>query len=457
MSDPITQYYPQNPWQGVETKERTPWYYPTLYREFQRRTIFNRFVGMSFNHNGPRATELVISSLMMPHANHNPIGVRDMWLDASYMDTFARKITFRRQAAKMSLNRYDDLITYYELDGVRGLQRIINEGFGHILTRQMDRLARDAFLKLPFRLYGDGSGGFTGTNFANIDSSDTITTDLVQDINLGLKERDNPTVDTEQGLGNTVICITSPGVIRDLRNEARNVHNSNAFIDTMKYANPQSIITGEVGTYNGMRFLSHNDMILYNCGAIEHQATVDAPILAGDGAPNPESTAVDGVEYVGQAAATHFVTVNDASGFSVGDILTIHVRRTNAHGITNGVDWEDGKLHNRRVVAVDTGANTVTFDRPILEDFKVDLGGSVYGYVTKGRNVHTMLVLTGRDAVVTGVAQPPTIRMPRPIDDLDMIWRVTADYYMGWQPFNKHGGELVFLAGSNRYTGARYL
>ena len=62
MADPITNYYPQNPWEGVDTKERTPWYYPQLYDEYRRRTIYNRFVSVSFNHNGPHATELVISS-----------------------------------------------------------------------------------------------------------------------------------------------------------------------------------------------------------------------------------------------------------------------------------------------------------------------------------------------------------------------------------------------------------
>ena len=98
MPEPITNYYPQNPWAGIDTKERTPFYYPELYEEFQRQTIYNRFVSQQFNHNGPRATELIISSLMMPHANHDPIGVRDMWLDASYQDMFNRRIKFNRSS-----------------------------------------------------------------------------------------------------------------------------------------------------------------------------------------------------------------------------------------------------------------------------------------------------------------------------------------------------------------------
>lgn len=126
--------YPLNPWQSVATKERTPWYYPDLYREFRRKAIYNRFVGMAFNHNGPRATELIVTSLMMPHSNQDPIGVRDLWLNSSVQDTFARKIHFNRYAGKMSLNRYDDMVSYLQLDGVRGLKRIINEGLGYQMT-----------------------------------------------------------------------------------------------------------------------------------------------------------------------------------------------------------------------------------------------------------------------------------------------------------------------------------
>ncbi len=95
MTD-LQTFYPQNPWASVETKERTPWYFPTLYDEFRRKSIYNRFAQVAFNHNGPRATELIVTSLMMPHANHNPIGVRDLWMDASYQDSLNKRVTFSR-------------------------------------------------------------------------------------------------------------------------------------------------------------------------------------------------------------------------------------------------------------------------------------------------------------------------------------------------------------------------
>jgi hypothetical protein len=150
--------------------------------------------------------------------------------------------------------------------------------------------------------------------------------------------------------------------------------------------------------------------------------------------------------------------VDDTTGFAIGDIVTIHADRTNANGVTNGVDYTDGKMQVRRIVAISgTTGGTLSFDRPILEPLTTDLGGGVYGYVTKGRHVHSMLFIAGNDGVVQGVAQPPMIHTPAPVDDLGMIYRFTYDMYSGWQAFNKHAFEVAFVAGSNRVTGPRIL
>jgi hypothetical protein len=451
-------YYAVNPWEAVTTKERTPWYYPTLYSEFQRSTIYNRFVSTEFNHNGPAATELIITSLLMPHANHDPIGLRQQWLDSKHMDSFQRSIRFNRYGGKLSLNRYDDLVTYWEQDGVRGLANIINKGLGFMMTRTMDKLARDAFLRAPFAMYGDGAGNFTGSDFSAIDPSDTVTTTLLRDIRLGLKERDNPVaVDEGGGFGQNVVCITSPGVLYDLRAEIDGIGAASAFVNINQYTESgrAAQINGEIGTYQGVRFIEHPSACLFNAGTWTAQAHITSPVSAGDGAPDPATTAVDDIEFVGQGGATHVVTVNSTTGINVGDLVTLHADRTSGNGVVNGVDYTDGKLQNLRVVA--KTSTTLTFQRPVMEDFRTDLGGGVYGYITKGTNVHTMLFLTGRDGVAMGVARPPTIRTPRPVDDLDMIQRFTYDMYLGYQPFNKNSFEMVFLAGSNRLTGARYI
>jgi hypothetical protein len=447
----INLQYPQNPWASVETKERQPWYFPELYRVFARQAIYNRFVTQEFNFNGPRATELVISSSLMPHANHDPIGLRQAWLDSSYMDTFNRRIRFSRYAGKMSYNRYDDKITFFQKDGVAGLSRIINEGFGHMMSHQMDKQARDAFFRSPYAYFkADGSG----SNFASITTSDKATANLLQDIQLGLQTRDNPLGAYEEGGFPEVICVTSPGVIYDLRREQSTSTNKATFIDVNQYSNPQRIIAGELGTYYGTRFVASNSAMLPNVGTIDTQSTITAPVNVGDGAPDPETTAVDGVEFVGQPNATHYITVADSDGFDVGDYVSIHALRTNAFGVTNGADYRDGKFMSLRIVA--KSGNNLTFERPIMEPFTTNLGSGVYGYVTKATHIHTMLFLYGGDGVVRGVSQPPIVHNPKPFDDLEMFYRVTWDGYYGYTPFNKNAFEVAYVAGSHRLIGPTY-
>src|SRR5690606_38284771 len=113
----INQHYAQNPWEAVTTNQRSPWYYPELYKQHVRKSIYNDYVSVQFNHNGPHATELVVTSTIDAHPNHDPIGVRQAWLDSSYVDSLSRKITFSRHAAKLSLNRYEKIVTYWLENG----------------------------------------------------------------------------------------------------------------------------------------------------------------------------------------------------------------------------------------------------------------------------------------------------------------------------------------------------
>ena len=98
---------------------------------------------------------------------------------------------------------------------------------------------------------------------------------------------------------------------------------------------------------------------------------------------------VDKVRQVGQPGVTNFIQVDDASVFQKNQIVTIHVRRTSEFGVTDGVDHRDGFLTYRRIEAIDLVNDTLAFDLPIMLDMNVNLGGGVYGYVTKGRNIHT--------------------------------------------------------------------
>lgn len=443
--------YPQNPWQQVASKTRD-YYLPDLYRVYASDAVYNRFVDVQFNMNGLGATQMFISSPLMPAANNNAIGARDLWLDASYMGSNRRVITFSQYGGKMSYHKYDDMITYWRQDGVRGLARLIQAGMGFQISNVLDKLARNAFLSNPFSMYGTS----TGTNFNSITTSDTITTRLIDELWLGLKERGVPYANQSSfETPNTVFCITTPGVVHDLKQEASGTGANNTFIDIMRYADPKAIVRSEAGTYHNVRFLETNRACLYNAGAIVQQTTVTQPIDAGDGAPNPASVAVDGAWYVGEASATHYITVASATGFAVGDTVTLHRARTNDFGVTNGVDYRDGFTDTYRIVAI--SGNQISFETPVMQDYTTDLGSGVYGYLTKGRNIHTATFIGGGDGVVEGVMQPPMIMTPQPNDDRLAQYRFTWDAYLKYQLFNPQSFEVLYLAGSNRVKGPRYI
>jgi hypothetical protein len=199
--------------------------------------------------------------------------------------------------------------------------------------------------------------------------------------------------------------------------------------------------------------------ILYNCGVIKSQFAVTAPILMGDGAPDPEDATakVDDVWSVGQKGVTHYIQLTagiDMTNIKVNEFVTIHVARTNAFGVTNGVDFRSGKTITRRVVSKDDTNKRLCFDRPIMFNYDkaftaTPQGGaeqSCYAFVTVGRHVAMCLVLGSRGGIRGSVARPLRFYEPKPIDDFDSVWRFTWDEYAGYNIWEPNLFELHFCA-----------
>jgi hypothetical protein len=181
---------------------------------------------------------------------------------------------------------------------------------------------------------------------------------------------------------------------------------------------------------------------------------------AGDGAPDRTTTKVDGTYLVGQTSAdvVHYVqlgtfTTGTIASLAVNDIITLHQTKTNAFGITGGVNYNEGKLTNRRIVEIDTDNGRIKLDSPMLVDFDTDLGSGVYGYITKGRHIHATIFIGGPQAIVAGVAQPPRFYQLDPIDDFKAIYRFSFDQFLGYQPYRPEVFEVIFTAGAFRVKG----
>jgi hypothetical protein len=261
-----------------------------------------------------------------------------------------------------------------------------------------------------------------------------------------------------------LVCITSPGVTFDLRQEV-NATEGKGWIDIMKYADPSRLLRSVVAQYQGVTFIETPLAILWNAGTWTAQSAIKAAASAYDGAPNPTTTKVDGTYRMGESGIVgqkHYIQLatGQAANFAKGDIVTIHKLRTNAYGVTNGVDYEDPDLvagwHESRIVeAPDTVNDRITINRPLGIDYTTDLGGTVFGYVTKGQHIHTSVFLGSNQGIKRGVVTPPKVMFPRAVDDFLSQERITWKGMYGenlWQP---EVFEVVLSSGSIRGYGDR--
>ncbi len=452
MSDFDT-YYGDTPVSALDQNQRD-WYHPIVDTLFRQQSVYTGLVRFYRNLGAVNTKTMIINQILDVHADFDPLGLRDIWMPASHLDSRQLQITFSRYGGKVAYHEYDDIITFWKKNQAGGMRAILQDQLGQHMVTVHDYLIRNAFLALPFKNFVGG-----GSDFSDVDTDDLMTLQQAEDMWLGFGYRDVPMAmdpNFPMANGGQLVCVTSPGVIFDVR---QGVTDNVDWIPIIKYVKPELAFRYEVGALYGTRYVSTPRATLWNAGAILAQAPIAGAVTAGDGSPDPESTAVDGTFYVGQKAATHSITMDtdfQDSDFAVGYIVTVHVDRTNGNGITNGVDFTDGKLHVRRIVAL-TDEVSVSFDKPIMVDMSTDLGGGVYGYITKGRHVHTSTFIGGPDAVVGGVGRPPVVKSPPPVDDFEQVFRFSWNGYEGFNTFNPDVAEIVYSAGTIRVVGDKVI
>jgi len=448
-------YYSDNPWEVIDKNQRT-WYDPDLIALFRQRALFTPTIQFVKNLGDVRATKMVMNQLLDPHPDYTALAVRQIWMPASHIDSRQLEITFTRYGGKVAYNNYDDMVTYWRQNGQEGIRRIMRGALGSHMTDVLDLLARNAYLKgaldTGYVLYQGG-----GTSFNDIATTDLFDIKIAMEIWLGMSLRGVASALGESGVANSIVCYTTPSVIYDIQTVT-----GSEWISVNQYQGQQALLRYEVGSYKNVRFVQSPKLVLWNAGALIAQGTIGAAVHAGDGAPDPSSTKVDGTYMVGQETAgiVNYIPVSTwttgaLSDINVNDVITIHLTRTSSYGITNGVNPFEGTAQVRRVVAkVDSSPDQLVLDKPVMLDFATDLGAGVYGYVTKGRNVHGNIFVGGPQGIVSGVAAPPRLHTPPPVDDFEMVQRFSWDAYMGYQPYAPEVFEVVFCAGTTRLKGA---
>lgn len=459
MTQTFENSYGDNPWEGITDKTRVV-YVPDLKDVYRRTSFFRQFVPYSVNLAQNNAMYMDWTWMYELEPRTNPLGMRQMWLDTQITDTESRQITMEHHGGKVTLHELDPLITQWKKNGA-GLREITRNLLGVSMTRHLDMLAMNAMFQGTWKMYGKNWDKADFSQLISAGGADNYDPKIGDEVFLGMSSRGQhgavDVVRPDENMMGTVLALTTPGVIHSLQQEE-------GWVSAMKVGDPSRLLRYEVGSYRNVRYLANRDLYLWNSGQVIEQGEIEEALWPGAGA----ARSVDANRTVGQATLAHagdgaqrYVQLAagvDMTAFAVGDMVTIHNVRTNAYGVTGGVDPFDGDNSHRRVVAIDIANRRISLEEPIRKDaYTTDLGGGVFGWLTKATTVSPVMFLTGPDPVVSGVTLSPQLRFPPPVDDLMSFHRYSWTAYMKYQTWNDSSIEISFhtapyrIKGSSRY------
>lgn len=462
MADYSTNYT-TDPWSGISSNQRTV-YDPSLMEVYRRNTTYTDLIPYATQPMLPSNAPLMVLNSVFDYEINTNVTTENRYFEPapSYLDGRQVEIRFERYTWATALNKYDEMVNYWNQPG--GIVNIARSRMGLTITQTTDRLIRDAFLQTNRITLASSSA--TGAD--QLTSTDTFTLDMIDDAILRA-QNENVWNSPAPGLAaGTLLCVGTPGQHYNIITGPTN----SKWIELQKYASLKPFNQYEMGSYHSSRHVFSSINTLMNCGAISHQSNMTVAAGPLDGAPDPATTKVDNTYRVGQGNAAHSVTVANASGFNVGDIVTIHKVKNQAADVAaspklrvlNGVSYNDGTAVDRRIVA--KNGNTISFDRPLLKDFTTEIntsgtgaaasGSGVYGFVTKALSLHINLMLADTMGVICGVMVPPRIYAPRPIDLYESVYRMGWDAYWKFQLFKPEAFEVFVTAGPTRIAGNKF-
>lgn len=459
MASNFEQFYDMNPVAVIDQNQWDERIREVVLRFRDEPVVFTPLIEWGNQTQQTGAQTVIETELMEPDINPNPIPMTANYIKALGVDSRQRSLSVLRYGDKVQLHKSSNVFQQWSLSGGRDWQPLLRGILGQSVVRKNERLSRDAFMRGP---QGYWTYGGNATSIATIGADDTFGLDVVNEWNLRVGSTGNPLIPGD--LMNSKIAIIPPGCTFDFQNSLAAATGNEAALyrDARLYGG--EAIRYEIGSYKDVRFVQHpndkygfNQSVLYNAGAITKQYGVTEPIRSGDGAPDPETTKIDDLWAIGQKAATHWVQLEDFADadYVVGDLVTIHIARTNAYGVTNGVNFLDGYTIVRRVYSVDHVNNRLAFDRSIMMDYDAAFTGAsesgsaqstFYAYVTKAQHIGLVLVVGGRGAVRGDIGDPLQFHEPRPVDDFDSIWRFTWEQIVGYNPWEPMMFECHFVA-----------
>jgi N4-gp56 family major capsid protein len=338
--------------------------------------------------------------------------------------TFMRGAHLDQRTVNIGVEIYGDVIKYGDffaktqgiVDDFRGL---VQGKLGQLVVDELDILARNAHLAHPSPYYGGDA-----TSRATLVAADIMTPAMVRNIRVDLEEKNLIDWNGAEPQ-NEVVCITTPRVIEDLRSGS-----TSPWMEVQAYNDAYRIFNGEMGKWEGVRFVKSNRMLLRNMGDVVAQTQLAAVANEGSGAQ-----ATDSIYTYGQSGATNYITVDSNASFTVGMYVTIH-----SLALGTSVLESDGAQETRRVVGK-ISTDKLVLDFPLMKQHAID------DYVTNAIDLHASSFQIG-PSVVWGLAEEPNVFPAPKIDDLQMINRFGWRMFGKFQQFTPERQRLVLTTGS---------
>ena len=377
-----------------------------LLDNLRTKSILTPFCTMKTDFRAKDTGQIVYTEVMDTEPNWNAGSETTPWLSGAYLDSRSLTLALAIHNDVIKISEYNELVNFWNNGDLTGL---VQGKLGQNMVEHLDHLALVAFLSHPNKQFQ------THTSRATLVAGDNFDVSKVEDVRLTLEESEVPGVTSnDPDEVGAIVCVTTPGVIRDIRIAAS---STGKWVEAQNYAGTTRRFTGEMGTWNGVRFVKTNRCKLRNMGTTIAQTTLSAPTVPGQGA----AATVDTVWSVGQSSSTRYIPVTAITGFVVGQYITI-----SAAGVGTTVKESDGTAETRRIVAI--AALQLTVDRPFL---KAHNSGD---YVTCGLDVHTSIFIGGPGVVYAVGEQPHPFSLPV-IDDAGMIRRFAWRGFLKYQLF----------------------
>lgn len=425
----MAQYETGALWSTTLPASQRTYYEQMLLETLRTQSILVPFTTMKEDFRARDTGVLVFTEVYDTDPNFNALSETGIWLTGSYLDSRSVQIGLEIHGDVLKFSDYNEVVNYWNNGDLRGL---IRGKLGQNQVDYLDILARNAFLSVD-----DNYKIFTGTGSTSrymIGQGDIFDPDLGELVRVHLEEREIPgVVQVADSAGQQIACATTPRVVYDIR-------TGNAdWLEVQEYEQTGRKFTAEAGMWAGVRYVRTNRLKLFNHGTVTQETTIPtgSDTVVGQGA----AATVDTVYSVGQSGSTRYISVDDSTGFNIGDIVTICVGGSDGTG-GHPADETDGTQETRRIVSVDSGgANRLTFDKPLL---KPHAAGA---YVVKGVHINASIFMGG-PAVVYGVGERPSPTMPPKIDDLQMVQRYGWRGFLKMQMYRPEWLEVVESGGS---------